>query len=306
MFLRTMAWSLNFKVCLNGSCLHMDNLLTCLSDPGNLVGGNEDDLEFLLLSFNTKNNKNKWLLETAFGLPRHGYYAAKVPVLMEIRDAIAACKPTVKSRAPRSRTEVVAVAVRDHNFLVLSDPRGVTLAFRKHENNTLAPEDLELLQWFLEALERDVLAVLDLPKRLVGVADEKVADDPDLEKAPEDSEVQPAKGEGDEVPGDSDSEDSEAPPAKRTKVQKYTDTALVHIREHAKCSSASWQPSRGSFLINMTGKIKAKKEFPIPKFAKLLKEAEVRGDDRSWLLVNDKISNKATDVLGYLDEIPVA
>jgi len=56
----------------------------------------------------------------------------------------------------------------------------------------------------------------------------------------------------------------------------------------------------------MTGKIKAKKEFPIPKFAKLLKDAEAKGDDRSWLLVNDKISNKATDVLGYLDEIPVA
>ena len=169
----------------------------------------------------------------------------------------------------------------------------------------MAPADLEFLQWFLEALERDVLAVLNPARRLVGVADdpdlEKVADDPDLEKAPEDSEALPAMGEGDEVP-----EDSEAPLAKRTKVQVYADAALVHIQEHVKCLSASWQPSRGGFMISMTGKIKAKKEFPIPKFAKLLKEAEARGDDQSWLGVNDKISNKATEVLEYLDEIPDA
>ena len=191
---------------------------------------------------------------------------------------------------------MVAVAVRDHNFLVLSDPRGVTLAFRKQENNTVAPADLEFLQWFLEALERDVLAVLNPARRLVGVAD-----DPDLEKAPEDSEALPAKGEGDEVP-----EDSEAPLAKRTKVQVYADTALVHIREHAKCSSASWLPSRVSFKINTTDKTKAKKEFRVQGIAKLLKEAEARGDDQSWLSVNDKISNKATEVLEYLDEIPDA
>ena len=284
----------------------MDELCTCLSDPGDLAGGSEDDLEFLLLSFNT-NTENKWFLEKAFGLPLHGYRSAatKVPFLQEIRDAIVACKPTAKSRAARSRTEVVAVAVRDHNFLVLSDPRGVTLAFRKQENNTVAPADLEFLQWFLEALERDVLAVLNPARRLVGVADdpdlEKVADDPDLEKAPEDSEALPAKGEGDEVP-----EDSEAPLAKRTKVQVYADTALVHIREHAKCSSASWLPSRGSFKINTTDKTKARKEFRVQGIAKLLKEAEARGDDQSWLSVNDKISNKATEVLEYLDEIPDA
>ena len=34
---------------------------------------------------------------------------------------------------------------------------------------------------------------------------------------------------------------------------------------------------QGSFMISMTGKIKARKEFPVPKFAKLLKEAEARG-----------------------------
>ena len=59
-------------------------------------------------------------------------------------------------------------------------------------------------------------------------------------------------------------------------------------------------------MISITDKTKARKEFRVHKIARLLKEAEARGDDQSWLSVNDKISNKATEVLEYLDEIPDA
>lgn len=138
------------RLCLNGEPLPFEVLNTCLEDPLNIAGGDQDDQDFHLLSVKAGAEVH-WLekalhVRCRFWRKQHAF----VPLVREMLKAIDEGKLRSEAAVRSSRRPgvVVAIKIRDKTVLVMNKP-GLVLALRPGAESAT-------LHWFLEELAKDL------------------------------------------------------------------------------------------------------------------------------------------------------
>ena len=210
------------RLCLNGEPLPFEVLNTCLEDPLNIAGGDQDDQHFHLLS--VKAGAEVHWLEKALGV-RSKFWRkqqAFVPLVREMVKAIEEGK--LRSEAPPKSSRrpgvVVAIKIRDKTLLVMNKP-GLVLALRPGAEQAT-------LHWFLEELAKDL---------------ERLGE---LGRACQPRQKGRLSG-GLRVPRDGPAPDPE------DVIGTLVATNLNAIRCHSQCHRALFLPSRGCFEVFAKG-----------------------------------------------------
>ena len=250
-----MAWRLAHKVCLNNSIVPLESKVMEFDNIHGIDGVSleqqEQTFSFLALK---ATDSGEWLSKvfqpdlTKKKMARRWWSEiVSLPLLQEIRQAIAKSKSTKGStaRLPKRPNIVVAIEIRGQAILVLNQTRNISLAFQPGQ-------ELEGLQWFLEELEKDLGPGLDLHKNL----DENLEQEDLEEESP-------------------DEEDEQKNQVDLLDLQLQT-KHLQALRGHEQCLRASWPPSKPCYRV--VNKDKSIKEFFVPCLKKRRVEFVHHGD----------------------------
>ena len=146
-----MAFDLEYRLCLGDHVVPLARQTLELKDLHELQGGDEDPQEFLILNLKASPPMPSMLWFTkALGL-KSGWWlkhAGALPILSEIKEAIASKKPR-SSRMPRNHKAIVAIQIRDRVILAQNLTNSVVLAFKPGR-------ELQDLSWFLQEVDKDL------------------------------------------------------------------------------------------------------------------------------------------------------
>ena len=206
------------KVCLGDSVVPLVRRTTEVEDRDELVGGDADDQEFLFLGLNATSDMS-WLIKHLKDLKLPSTFWKKrsreAPLVQELRAAIGVHRRGTV--IPRRQQAVVPLLIRDK--VIFAQNTVTTLAVAAKPG-----EELEFLTWFLEEITKDIQHLVAVPA-----------------SAPNDEAEVAAPPAGEE------------PGAKRpfppSPEREQTEALLQELREHPRCLSARYLPSRPSFRI---------------------------------------------------------
>jgi hypothetical protein len=264
---------LEHRLCLNEVPLPFVTYKMDLEDLNKLVGGDQEEQDFLFLSI-AASAEVRWLekaLEVRVLFWRNNH--RDIPLMHEMRQAIDAGKVRKGSRCRAARLvdKVVAVMIRG-KIVLLQNKVGLVLVCRP-------TEEKELLLWFLEELTKDV-------KRLATVGRACV-------DAPR------KKGGGHQVLIEDDSPE-----------QAIIDNSLSTIRAHSQCHLVTWLPSLTSLKVIKKNNQGEEKFFFLKGYKKKRKllleqislmDGESRQDDRAEGSVRMVFEQAANACIEYLE-----
>ena len=270
-----MAPELSLKLCCGDRVIPLEPEIAALRDLYDLRGGDMDDQKFLLLKLSMTGNQFGWL-QSLVGVQKAKNMRSninKLKIMTEIHDAIEALRPSNNKRLKNPKL-IVPIKVRNQVLLVRNNPNSKELAFRQSTEHLSAPmaEDIQLLQWFVEELEKDLESLVDeplAPQPLAAppAADQQLDEDVDLHLAVEAQQLVEAEAALEHAP--------KRPRCSSIISSENTDVAagLQQLQHHENCKLVYWVPSRRSFRTVRTSDDKDL-QFRVKKIQKLNTEAD--------------------------------
>ena len=146
----SMAFGLEYRVCLGDFVVPLTKEELELKDLHELLSGDEEPQDFLLLSLKVSNPHPSMLwLTKALELPGPWWtkHAGSLAILEDLKKEILSKRPK-SARMPKDAKAIVALQVRDRVILAKNSLLPVVLAFRPGT-------ELQELEWFLREVEKD-------------------------------------------------------------------------------------------------------------------------------------------------------
>ena len=169
-FMAVPDFQVEYRLCLNGQTVPVETKHMVLVDPLNLAGTNSLDLpdstDVNLVSFKATGDMH-WLCKT-LQLPVGGddkycqcrwwaHNSARIPLLMEIKQAIKNLKEKKKARQPTDHQCLILLEIRGMLLYVKNSSTAVTLGLTKEPGTLTVPHpDLDPLLWFCTQLKKDI------------------------------------------------------------------------------------------------------------------------------------------------------
>ena len=288
-----------FRLCLKDQVLPLSTVSMDLVDMHNLLeSGDQDDVEFQLLSLQTHSNVG-WLMKTlqAMGVQVGSAWwllnSVRIPLLMEIREAIQKGKKTsgAERLLPRRPDTVVPVTLRGTCVLVVNHPNKTTVALEHGR-------EIIMLDWLLKHLQEDIMKMLQ--------SQEPGADPASSSAGPASSSsgpVAPGSPERSLVAVPSEPSSPERPhmrvnTSKAPEDEVILEACLSELKMHGNCLAASFMPSRVSLRVNRNDK--QVEQFIVQNLKKKRQEA-VSGGPGGWDGVKASYHKALQEALQFLD-----
>ena len=177
--------------------------------------------------------------------------------MTEIHEAIQVLKPDNNQRLKNPKS-IVSIKVRNQVLFVRNNPNSRELAFRQSTEHPCAPmaEDTQVLQWFMEELERDLGDLVDeplapRPRAAPPAADQQLDVDVDPHPAVEAQQLVEG-GEVEETAGSASLEHAPKRSRLHSSIFKENEdvaAGLKQLQQHKNCKMVHWVPSRFCFRI---------------------------------------------------------
>ena len=163
-------FQVEYKLCLNGQSVPVETKDMILVDPLDLADTNSlilpDTTEANLVSFKASGDMN-WLCKS-LQLPGGdgskyspgrwwAHNSIRVPLLMEIKEAIKNLKQKKKSKQPTDHQCLILLEIRGQLLYVKNSSTAVTLGLTKEPGTLNVPQpDIDPLVWFCTQLQKDI------------------------------------------------------------------------------------------------------------------------------------------------------
>ena len=163
-------FQVQYRLCLNGQAVPVETKTMVLVDPLDLAHTHSLDLpdctEVNLVSFKASGDMN-WLCKSLQlpGCDANKYTkcrwwahnSIRVPLLMEIKEAIKILKQQKKSNEPSDCQCLILLEIRGQLLYVKNSSAAVTLGLTKEPGTLNVPHpDIDPLVWFCTQLQKDI------------------------------------------------------------------------------------------------------------------------------------------------------
>ena len=162
-------FQVEYKLCLNGLTVPVETKNIMLVDPLDLADTNSlilpDTTEANLVSFKASGDMN-WLCKSLKLPDGDGKYSQsrwwahnsiRVPLLMEIKEAIKNLKQQKKTNQPTDHQCLILLEIRGQLLYVKNSSTAVTLGLTKEPGTLNVPHpDIDPLVWFCTQLQKDI------------------------------------------------------------------------------------------------------------------------------------------------------
>ena len=253
------------KLCLGDRALPLFEKQMVFEDIHGVCPGDLDEQVFECL--NLKANQDCRWLETSLKLPSKWWAlnAGKVPLLSEIRQAIEAGRPAKRDRRPLKSEFVVGIKVRGHVLLVQNTTVAVHLCWPAYQDD--GDQGQETIEWFLSEFQKDLVVMQQ--------------------------QQQPS----------SSGSSSRGCSTKRTPHEheaEIIDVVLSALREHSRCKSAVFVPSRG--VVKVIRSDKRCKSFRPKNLKNKRTKAIDRDSEEDWQVLENIFAEVVIEAKKFIED----